>query len=333
VLVAPKQPIKRLPATIELPKDATAEDAKKIIARQAGVSDFNRVGLFDPVTKKIIKDRNALIADQQDVMSAGELLVKDLGESPFLKSQSISSMSNRLLGPQVSWRVVFMIEYFGPILFHALIIALRPYIYPALPFAPAWWPYVYKNETQTHLTKVQWLVFVLFQLHFIKRELETMYLHKFSANTMPAWNIFRNSFFYWVSAGLVGAYDVYAPGSLAARDQLGLLDYVGFALWFNSEVCNYLVHKHLASLRKPGGTEKGIPRCIGSHLVTCPNYMFEVIAWVGVIIISRSWAVVLFILIGISYMRDWSRSKERALRQEFGDRYKPKKYTMLPGLI
>ncbi|OIW27284.1 hypothetical protein CONLIGDRAFT_645568 [Coniochaeta ligniaria NRRL 30616] len=311
---SPRQPIRKLPATIELPKDATAEDAKKAIARQAGVSDFNRIGLFDPETKKIIKDRHALIADQQSVMSAGELLVKDLG-------------------PQVSWRFVFVIEYFGPILFHALIIAIRPYIYPALPFAPAWWPYTYKNETEAPLTKVQWLVFVLFQLHFIKRELETMFLHKFSANTMPAFNIFRNSFFYWFFAGLVAAYDVYAPGSLSARTELGLLDYAGFALWFNGEVCNYLVHKHLAGLRKPGGTEKGIPRCIGSHLVTCPNYMFEIIAWVGVIMISRSWAVVLFILIGTSYMADWSKGKERALRQAFPDRYKPKKYTMLPGLI
>lgn len=314
MLVAPKQPIKRLPATVELPKDATAEDAKKIIARQAGVGDFNRIGLFDPATKKIIKDRRALIAAQEHVMSAGEVLVKDLG-------------------PQVSWRFVFMVEYFGPILLHALIIAVRPYIYPSLPFLPAWWPYVYKEGTETGLTQVQWLVFVLFQLHFIKRELETMYLHKFSANTMPAFNIFRNSFFYWVFAGVIAAYDVYAPGSSSARTQLGLLDYAGFALWFNGEVCNYLVHKHLAGLRKPGGTERGIPRCIGSHLVTSPNYMFEVIAWVGVIIISRSWAVVLFILIGISYMRDWSKAKERALRQEFGDRYKPKKYTMLPGLI
>jgi very-long-chain enoyl-CoA reductase len=81
VLAAPKQPIKRLPASVELPKDATAEEAKKVIARQAGVSDFNRIGLFDPTTKKIIKNRHAVIADQQGVMSAGELLVKDLGGS------------------------------------------------------------------------------------------------------------------------------------------------------------------------------------------------------------------------------------------------------------
>jgi len=233
----------------------------------------------------------------------------------------------------MSWRLVFVVEYFGPILFHALIVALRPYIYPALPFLPAGWFGVYKNETETPMTKVQWLVFALFQLHFIKRELETMYLHKFSANTMPAFNIFRNSYFYWVHAGLHSAYSVYAPGALASRDHLGLLDYVGLALFVNGEIANFIVHEHLAGLRKPGGTEKGIPHCIGSNLVTCPNYMFEVISWIGVILISRSWAVVLFILIGIFYMRDWSRGKEKALRQEFGDRYKAKKYTMLPGLI
>lgn len=80
MLAAPKQPIKRLPASVELPKNATAEEAKKIIARQAGVSDFNRIGLFEPGSKKIIKNRHAVIAEQEGVMAAGELLVKDLGE-------------------------------------------------------------------------------------------------------------------------------------------------------------------------------------------------------------------------------------------------------------
>ena len=322
----PRQPIKKLPPSVQLPQDATVEDAKKLIAKQAGVSDFNRIGLFDPSSKKIIKDRNALIREQNSVMGAGELQVKDLGENPPRASITLRAEPNEILGLQLSWRFVFEVEYFGPILFHALIIAIRPYVYPV-------WPYVYKNETETPVSKVQWVVFALFQLHFIKRELETIFLHKFSSNTMPAWNIFRNSFFYWVSAGLVAAWDVYAPGSLSDRNELGLLDYAGLAIFFNGEICNYLVHEHLASLRKPGETKKGIPHCIGSNLVTCPNYMFEVISWIGVILISRSWAVVLFILIGISYMRVWSKGKERALRQEFGDRYKPKKYTMLPGLI
>ncbi|KAL2024132.1 hypothetical protein VTK56DRAFT_9912 [Thermocarpiscus australiensis] len=305
---APKAPIKKLPSSVELPHDATVEDAKIVIARQAGIKDFNRVGLFDPTTKQTLKNRRALLRDEAGVISAGELAVKDLG-------------------PQIAWRTVFVIEYFGPILFHAVVPLVRPYIYRIPPF-------VYKDEAETPMTQVQWLLCALFHLHFLKREYETVFVHKFSANTMPARNIVRNSAFYWLVAGLLCALDIYAPGnSRAARDRLVPLDYVGLALFAVGEACNGIVHRHLASLRKPGGTEKGIPNCIGSGLVTCPNYMFEVMAWVGVILVSRSWAVVVFICLGTLYMRSWSRGKEKALRKEFGDRYKKKRYTMLPGLI
>lgn len=75
-----KQGIKRLPESIELSLNATVEDAKKAIAKQAGVSDFNRLGLYDPTTNKTLKDRKALIKDCENVVSAGEMLVKDLGK-------------------------------------------------------------------------------------------------------------------------------------------------------------------------------------------------------------------------------------------------------------
>jgi very-long-chain enoyl-CoA reductase len=75
----PKRPIKKLPASIDVPASATVEDVKKVIARQAGISDFNRVGLFDPTTKKTLKNRKSLIGEEKCVKSLGELLVKDLG--------------------------------------------------------------------------------------------------------------------------------------------------------------------------------------------------------------------------------------------------------------
>ncbi|KAK0706957.1 3-oxo-5-alpha-steroid 4-dehydrogenase-domain-containing protein [Lasiosphaeria miniovina] len=301
----PRKPIRKLPATVELPRDATVEETKILIARQAGISDYNRVGLYDPTTKKTLKNRLGLVRDETNVMSAGELVVKDLGL-------------------QFAWRTVFVIEYAGPLLFHALFAYLRPYIYA---------PVYSKAAVEAPLTQVQWLLFAMFQLHFLKREYETVFVHRFSANTMPAWNIFRNSAFYWLMSGLLCALDIYRPGSLSERNELGPVDYLGLALFVGGEACNWIVHQHLASLRKPGGTEKGIPNCIGSSLVTCPNYMFEVTAWVGVILISRSVTVVAFICYGIYYMRLWSRGKEKALRNEFGDRYKKKRYTMLPGLI
>lgn len=76
---APKKPIRKLPATVELPHDATVEDAKMVIARQSGFTDYNRIGLFDPVSKQNLKNRRALVRDEAGVTAAGELVVKDLG--------------------------------------------------------------------------------------------------------------------------------------------------------------------------------------------------------------------------------------------------------------
>lgn len=302
-----KQRVKKLPASIEIPGDATIEDTKQAIAKASGVSDYNRIGVFNPSTRKNIKDRKALIRDNQDIVSKGEVLVQDLGL-------------------QMGWRLVYVIEYLGPLLFHFLFLYGRPYLAKVDPF-------FYKDADKAPATTIQWVIYYLFQLHFIKREIETIFIHRFSANTMPAWNIFRNSAFYWLEAGLLCAFFIYSPKSFAARDEFTPLDLFGLVLFVYGEICNAIVHIHLAGLRKPGGTEKGIPNCIGSSLVTCPNYMFEVIAWIGVILISREWSVIAFICTGGIYMRNWSRDKERALRTTFGDKYKKHKYTMLPGLI
>lgn len=292
------------------------EDVKKIIAGEAKVGDFNRIGLSNPETKKLFKDRKALVSD---VAGNGELLVKDLGmfgvssHLCLLKANSFV-----IIGAQISWRAVFVIEYFGPILFHLLIVAIRPYIFPG---------------GDAELSPTQRLVFAMFIGHFLKREVETLFIHKFSANTMPISNVFRNSAFYWLMAGLVCAVSVYYPKSFAAVANEPLIDYAGLALFLFGETGNALVHLYLASLRSSGGTERKIPHGYGFALVTCPNYMYEVISWVGVIITSRDITVVAFIAVGISFMYPWAKDKEAAYRKEFPDKYKKKKYRMLPGLL
>lgn len=213
---------------------------------------------------------------------------------------------------------MFLVEYFGPILIHAAVVAGRPYIY--------------KNGS-ADLSTTQLLTLGMFIAHFIKRELETAFVHKFSANTMPASNIFKNSFFYWAISGLLCAYSIYSPTSLAARADNPLIDLAALALYLYGEISNALVHWYLSTLRSTGGTERKIPKGHGFSIVTCPNYMYEVLAWVGIIVASRDWTVALFISIGIAQMYPWARGKESAYRKEFGDKYKKKKYVMLPGLL
>ena len=221
-------------------------------------------------------------------------------------------------GLQVAWRTVFIIEYLGPILAHFLVVALRPYLY--------------KNG-DGEMSQTQWMCFAMFVAHFLKREVETMFVHKFSASTMPAFNIVRNSAFYWAFAGFLCALSIYRPTSLAATADQPIVDIVGSLIFLFGEICNGAVHWYLSSLRPAGSTERKIPSGYGFSLVTCPNYMYEVISWLGAIIVSRDWSVVVFISVGMMYMFDWGKGKERAYRKEFPDKYKKKRYVMLPGLL
>lgn len=221
-------------------------------------------------------------------------------------------------GPQVAWRTVFFIEYLGPLLFHAALYLLRPYIYPNAPAFP--------SATQT-------LAFWMIAAHFVKREVETLWVHHFSASTMPFSNIFRNSAFYWLLAGLACGVFIYHPNSYAALSTNRAVDAFGLVIYLFGEISNAITHLHLASLRPKGSTRRAIPTGYGFGIVTCPNYMFEVIAWIGIITVTRSFMVVIFICTGIYYMQLWGRQKERQYREEFGEKYRKKRFVMLPGII
>ncbi len=78
-MVAGKKPIKKLPETIEITAATTVEDAKKQIAKAAGISDFNRVAILDVDKQATYKDRNALLAQQKAVADSYQIMVKDLG--------------------------------------------------------------------------------------------------------------------------------------------------------------------------------------------------------------------------------------------------------------
>lgn len=165
-------------------------------------------------------------------------------------------------GPQISWKTVFLIEYIGPIIIHALTLLARPLLYSTRPL-PA-------------LSASQHLTAFMIIAHFLKREYETLYIHKFSNATMPFFNVYKNSAHYWGLAGVNIAYWVYAPNAWAARVEgvTGLV-WVGLVCYLVGEAANLNAHIVLANLRSPGGTERGIPQGLGFGLVTCPVRSIE----------------------------------------------------------
>jgi very-long-chain enoyl-CoA reductase len=212
----------------------------------------------------------------------------------------------------------------GPILIHPLVLyLLRPYIYPS-----SW------GAASSPLSDLQTLTCTLLILHFIKRELETIFVHRFSQATMPAAYIIRNSAHYWILAGANIAYWVFAPTSSTAKPANPLLLYSGLALYVFGQLANFSTHLTLRNLRKPGSTERAIPAGFGFNMVTCPNYFFEVVAWLGIYLVSGlNWSVLLFIAVASATMMKWAAGKEKRYRRDFGDKYKRKRYAMFPGLF
>lgn len=173
---------------------------------------------------------------------------------------------------------------------------------------------------------------VMLVLHFFKRELETLYVHRFSLATMPARNIFKNSLHYWVPGGALIAYFSYSPTSITAKEGNPLLTYAGLALFVFGELANANAHLVLRGLRSPGGTERGVPNGFGFEWVTCPNYLFEAIAWLGILVVNRHWSTALFIALAVGQMALWAKKKENRYRKEGGASYRKKKYAMIPGI-
>lgn len=62
------------------------------------------------------------------------------------------------------------------------------------------------------------------------------------------------------------------------------------------------------------------------------NYFFETIAWIGICLVTRSFGTLLFTILGTGQMITWANQKEKRYRTDFGDKYKAKKYPILPGL-
>ncbi|MCJ1418174.1 3-oxo-5a-steroid 4- dehydrogenase [Xylographa parallela] len=303
LIVSPRgKPIKTLPQESEIPRNAPATELYNYLAAASGTS-VHRLRVTKGSDGQLVPNRADVSINQTGLMDGSKVFVKDLG-------------------PQISWQTVFVIEYLGPIIIHPLVYLLRPYLYTShnklLPFpAPS---------------SLQTLSLLLVSLHFVKREYETLFIHRFSAATMPLRNIFKNSAHYWIIGGVNMAYWIYRPNAPTAKPMNVYFALLGVLLFFTGEVGNFSSHLTLRNLRSSGGKERGIPQGRWFELVTCPNYMFETMAWVGVLLVTRDFATVIFVLVSVTMMCIWAKKKERNYKREFGDKYKNKRYTILPGI-
>ncbi|THG95722.1 hypothetical protein EW026_g5975 [Hermanssonia centrifuga] len=286
-----------LPVVLDIPAgldSATVEDVKAAFAAKQ---------------KLTLKDEKKSLADDTTLQNAGfvdggELQIKDLG-------------------PQISWRTVFIVEYVGPLIIHPLM-----YHFPKV---------FYGGSVQHSL--LQHYVYAMVMLHFFKREFETVFVHRFSHGTMPFAYIFRNSAHYHLLGGLGLAYAVYSPTYSSSspyirgtiRDDPKFL-WACTAIWLFCELSNLKTHVILRNLRPVGTKKRAIPYGYGFNLVSTPNYFFEIVGWIVVCLMTGSYASWVFTATGIYFMGTWAMKKHRNYKKEFGKEY-PRRKIMIPFIF
>ncbi|KAJ1887880.1 3-oxo-5a-steroid 4- dehydrogenase [Kickxella alabastrina] len=290
----------RYPFTVEVSDNATVDDLKAAIASNV---------------KSMYPDRQRLtFGDKKTVLESGDSLSKygvSNDDTVFIKD----------LGPQIGWQTVFYIEYLGPIIFHYIV-----YNFPR----------IFYGVNFEH-SEIQRRVYLLVMAHFVKRELETAFVHRFSHGTMPLMNVFKNSFHYHMLSGLNLAYWVYAPASgqgtaLAAKLGNPLLMAIFTGVFLFAELSNLSTHITLRNLRPPGTRVRRIPHGYGFDMVSCPNYLFESLAWVAIAAMTRNLAAVLFLIVSSGQMYMWAIKKHKQYRREFPDYPKSRK-AMIPLIV
>ncbi|KAF4571072.1 3-oxo-5a-steroid 4- dehydrogenase [Pleurotus pulmonarius] len=310
----------------------TISSASKSALRQPVVLEFpgksaSEVTIRD-VKAALASKVKKLYVERQKLSQQGDKKALDDGlkltEVGFDARTEECQLSVKDLGPQIQWRTVFIVEYLGPILIHPLI-----YYLPSV---------FYGSEVQH--SKVQSYVFAFVVLHFLKRELETLFVHRFSHATMPAKNIFKNSAHYHIFSGLLLAYDIYRPKYASAsnfivnthRDNPQFLNACA-AVWLFAELSNLSTHLTLRSLRPAGTGKRGIPYGYGFGLVSCPNYFFETVGWFVICIMTNSIAAWLFFAISTGQMAIWAVKKHRNYKKEFGKDYPRGRKAMIPFIF
>lgn len=228
----------------------------------------------------------------------------------YFKDNAESVVYIKDLGPQISWRLVFIVEYFGPILVHSILYALHVRV-------------SLKSEHMPGLRLADESfnsgIYMMILGHYLKREFETFFIHSFSRSTMPLFNLFKNSFHYWILNGSIGL-SYFGYGFLVTDGAV-----VGFCekyrnsligLFITCEILNLYTH---IELRRWGDEQKRMSINYRLPLNTgvfkyfvAPNYTFEVYSWLLFSLVTKMNVFsVIFLLFSTVQLYLWANKKNK----------------------
>jgi very-long-chain enoyl-CoA reductase len=268
--------------------------------------------------KRKISAKNHLSVDRLSIRL--EPRGKNVADEKLVSELNLPTKNAQLyvrdLGPQIAWKTVFLLEYAGPL-----------FVYPIFYLRPS---FIYGADASSKpVHQAVFLALLCHSFHYAKRLYETQFVHRFSNGTMPFTNLFKNCSYYWGFAAFM-SYFVNHP--LYTPPMLGSLQiYAGLIGFVLCEAGNFSIHTLLRDLRPPGTKERKVPYPNSNPLTqmynftSCPNYTYEVGAWISFSLMTQCLPALFFTLAGFAQMKIWADGKHRNYKKEFSNYPKTRK--------
>jgi very-long-chain enoyl-CoA reductase len=110
--------------------------------------------------------------------------------------------------------------------------------------------------------------------HYLKRILETLFVHRFSHSTMPLSNLFKNCSYYWGFAAFMAYYINHPLYTEPAAGNFQVM--FGLFAFILCEAGNFSIHVLLKNLRPEGSTERKVP-LVRKNISKIPSLTYKVI--------------------------------------------------------
>jgi very-long-chain enoyl-CoA reductase len=152
------------------------------------------------------------------------------------------------------------------------------------------------QEYMAHASLMQWILWAAIVLHFAKRCLEVLFVHKYSG-PIDVLTVTQIAASYSLATFLL------AKLHSETIPQIDWLFVFGLGLYGLGEIFNFYHHALLAQLRR-GDQEKSyvIPQAGLFKYVTTPHYFMELWAWLGLALMSRHLAAYMIFVWTCGYL-------------------------------
>lgn len=172
------------------------------------------------------------------------------------------------------------------------------------------------------------LFLALFQLHYMNRAVVQPLLTRGEGRRTTLFIVVTAFCFNSLNGALLGL----AVSHVGHYDASWLRDprfLAGVALFVTGAAINVHADVVLRSLRAPGESGYRVPKGGLYRYVTCPNYLGEIIEWLGFALATWSMAGLAFALFTIANLAPRARANHRWYRDRF-DSYPPERRALLP---